>query len=342
MKTFRYSVGPWNIQTGADPFGPPVRRERSFEERLEQFKALGFDAIQFHDDDAVPEVDRLSGEALRKKARERKRQLDEVGLEAEFVAPRLWEDERTKDGAYTANLRQLREYANERSLKSLEIAHELGTRNIGIWLAREGLFVPESKSSVRSIHYIVEAMNRMLEQDRHIRIMIEPKPNEPVDRAFVPTVGHAIALAHMTVDPARVGVIIESAHAVLAGLDPAEEMAFALSQNKLWSVHLNDQNGLKFDQDRSFGSVNLRQAFNQIRILLDNEYGQQGEYVGLDVKALRTQSEETAYQHLENSLFVIESLANKVRTLDAQAVSNCINSMNYEQLDRLILHHLLS
>ena len=69
----------------------------------------------------------------------------------------------------------------------------------------------------------------------------------------LPTTGHFMALSHATVDPERVGILIESAHAILAGIDPAMEMAFAMSQNKLWSVHLNDQNGMKFDEDRIFG-----------------------------------------------------------------------------------------
>jgi len=27
---YRFSFGPWNIHEGADPFGPPVRKERPF------------------------------------------------------------------------------------------------------------------------------------------------------------------------------------------------------------------------------------------------------------------------------------------------------------------------
>ena len=26
-RTYRFTFGPWNISTGADPFGPPVRKE---------------------------------------------------------------------------------------------------------------------------------------------------------------------------------------------------------------------------------------------------------------------------------------------------------------------------
>jgi len=71
-----------------------------------------------------------------------------------------------------------------------------------------------------------------------------------MDHAYIPTIGHALALAQLTIDPKRVGCLIESAHAILAGLDPADEIDFAMTFHKLWSLHLNDQNGLKFDQDK--------------------------------------------------------------------------------------------
>ena len=54
-KDFKFSTGPWNLHSGADPFGPTVRPERDFVEKLKTFKELGFDYVQFHDDDAVPD-----------------------------------------------------------------------------------------------------------------------------------------------------------------------------------------------------------------------------------------------------------------------------------------------
>ncbi len=58
---YRFSFGPWNIHEGADPFGPPVRPTQDFEDKLTVYKALGFDAVQFHDDDAVPDMKNLIG-----------------------------------------------------------------------------------------------------------------------------------------------------------------------------------------------------------------------------------------------------------------------------------------
>ena len=64
---YRFSFGPWNIHEGADPFGPPVRQPRDFESKLTVFKELGFDAVQFHDDDAVPGLDGLSAAQIRER-----------------------------------------------------------------------------------------------------------------------------------------------------------------------------------------------------------------------------------------------------------------------------------
>ena len=118
---------------------------------------------------------------------------------------------------------------------------------------------------------------------------------------------------------------MESAHAILAGLDPADEIGFALAFGKLWSVHLNDQNGLKFDQDRSFGSVDLRRAFNQVRVLDEHRFWEIG-MVGLDVKAIRTQPAELATKHLRNTLQMFLRLVELSRCLDRQKVQNLIDS----------------
>jgi xylose isomerase len=118
-------------------------------------------------------------------------------------------------------------------------------------------------------------------------------------------------------------------------------MGFALSFGKLWSVHLNDQNGLKFDEDKSFGEVDLRRAFNQVRVLEENSYGANGEFVGLDVKAMRTQRREVSMKHLANSKQTFLWLVEKVRTFDRQLQSQLVKQRDYEELNRYITAHLM-
>ena len=57
---YKFCFGPWNISEGADPYGPTTRPAQSFDWKLDQLKALGFDAMMFHDDDAVPDIDSKS------------------------------------------------------------------------------------------------------------------------------------------------------------------------------------------------------------------------------------------------------------------------------------------
>ncbi len=337
---YRFSFGPWNIDEGADPFGPMVRKPIALAKKMKMAKEMGFDGMQFHDDDAVPELDGKSAGEIEREAKKVKRMLDSNGLVAEFVAPRLWFSPMTIDGAYTNNDPKCRKYAIDRSKVCIDIANILEAKTIVLWLAREGSYIRESKNPRQEVHQIRDAINEMLAHDSKIVILIEPKPNEPVDSAIIPTMGHAVGLAYMTSEPDRVACLCETAHSILAGLDPADDMAYALAHDKLKSVHLNDQGGLKFDQDKSFGSYNLRRAFNQVRVLEEYGYGRNGEWVGLDVKAIRTQKQNVSHKHLSNSLATFKMLLDKVRTYDYALEAKLIRERDYEELDRYILSHL--
>src|ERR1051325_2276001 len=118
---YRFCFGPWNISEGQDPYGPPTRPARDFEWKLAQLKKHGFDAMMFHDDDAVADIDGKSDSQIRQEAKALKQRLDDLGLAAEMVAPRLWFAAQTIDGAYTSNDASSRQYAIERSLRCLHM-----------------------------------------------------------------------------------------------------------------------------------------------------------------------------------------------------------------------------
>ncbi len=335
-RTYRFTFGPWNIATGADPFGPPVRKEVAFASKIREYKKLGFDGVQLHDDDVV-EAD-LDPQATLRGAAKVKKMLDGEGLFCEFIAPRLWEHPRTIDGGYTSNSASERRYALDRSRRAIDIANALGCKDIVLWLAREGTYIREAKDPITSVGRIVEAINSLLEYDRTVRILGEMKPNEPMDQAYLPTVGHFMGLTYRTAEPSRVGVLIESAHSILAGLDPSDDMAYALWHGKLWSVHLNDQNGLKYDQDKTFGSVDLRRAFNTVWVL---ERGGYDGCIGLDVKAMRTTRPADQTKHLANSRAMFLDLLALARTLDADRVEAFRSERDYEGLERYVLERLM-
>lgn len=338
---YRFSFGPWNISEGADPFGPETRPAFPHAKKFALYRELGFEGVQLHDDDVVPNIEQRSSAQVLKDAFEFGVMLKGEGLVPEFVAPRLWFAPETVDGGFTSNCAIDRQKAIDRSRQSIDIARAMGSKALVLWLSREGTYVRESKNARVAYERLLDSINQMLAHDREIEIWIEPKPNEPTDQAYVPTIGHAIALAYASSDPKRVKGLIESAHALLAGLDPSDEMAFALAHGKLASVHLNDQNGLKYDQDKNFGAANLRAAFNQVRVLEEAGYGRNGEFVGLDVKAMRTQSGSPVTAHLRTSRQIFLHLVDKVRTVDRNLEQQLIDARDYEGLESYMLKHLL-
>ena len=341
MAKFLFTVGPWNVHEGTETFGPGIRPAISFEEKIKRFAEIGMDGVQFHDDDAVPDMNNMSDKAIVDYAKDVKALLDKHGLFAEFVAPRLWFDARTNDGAYTASRKEDFDFAMWRTFRSIDIAKALGTNKIQLWLAREGTLCAESKNPVEKILQLRDAINQVLAYDPDIQVLIEPKPNEPVDRSYCGTAGHALAVGAQTTDPSRVGLCIESAHSVLSGLDPANDMALGLAFGKLWGVHLNDQNGIRFDQDKTFGVENLRVAFNQVKVLYENNFGDKGECVGLDVKAMRTQGPEDCYRHIINSKRIFELLLEKVKRFDYAFQAQCVKEQNLEKLEMYVMELLL-
>ncbi len=336
---FAFSAGVWNLNTGSDPFGPAVRPEREFQAKARILKELGFDYVQLHDDDAVP-MD-VTSNLTEFYARKLKSQCDDAGLTVEFIAPRLWEDPDFADGSFTANNAKSRQKAKDRATRSIEIMNVLGVDRLVLWPAREGTYIRESKDAVRSFDLFLEYCNFILDADTKVRILAEMKPNEPMDLMYLPSTGHMLAMSYLTKDPNRTGVLIEAAHCILLGLDPSDEMAYALWHKKLWGVHLNDQNGLKYDQDKTFGSVDVRRAFNAVDVLVRNDYGKNGEVVGLDVKAMRTQPFDIATKHLANSKEIFDRLVQLSATIDRAEWQGYVDAQDYEGLEMFILRSLM-
>ena len=284
--------------------------------------------MQFHDDDAVPATStgrstqkggRGQEDARRRGPGGRVRRPAALGRPADI------------DGGYTANDPADRQYAH-RAVQAVRRHRPRGRQQeLVLWLAREGTYIRESKdaTTARSDRRGLERHPRARPGDPLARGQAERADGPRLHPHDRPRAGDRL----QTVDPSRSGGLIETAHALLAGLDPSDEMAFALSHGKLWSVHLNDQNGLKFDQDKAFGAANLRRAFNQVRVLELAGYGRTGGFVGLDVKAMRTTVFEESMYHLAHSKTMFLRLLDVVRGLDAQRVETFRQNRQYEQLE---------
>ncbi|WP_030666768.1 xylose isomerase [Streptomyces rimosus] len=265
-----FSFGLWTVGwQGRDPFGDATRRPLDPVEAVHRLADLGAYGVTFHDDDLIPFG---SGDVAREAAVKRFRQaLDATGLVVPMATTNLFTHPVFKDGAFTANDRDVRRYALRKTLRNIDLAAELGARTYVAWGGREGAESGAAKDVRAALDRMKEAFDLLgqyvVEQGYDLRFAIEPKPNEPRGDILLPTVGHALAFIERLERPELYGVNPEVGHEQMAGLNVPHGIAQALWAGKLFHIDLNGQSGAKYDQDLRFGAGDLRAAFWLVDLL---------------------------------------------------------------------------
>lgn len=295
----KFSFGMWTIGWQArDPFGDATRAPMDPVYALEKLAALGAYGVNFHDDDIIPFG---SDDATRDGIIERFRKgLADTGLVVTTATTNLFTHPVFKEGAFTANDRDVRRFAIRKVMRNLDLAAELGAKIYVCWGGREGAESGAAKDVAAALDRYKEAFDLLgqyvADQGYDLRFAIEPKPNEPRGDILLPTIGHALAFIETLERPESVGVNPEIGHEEMAGLNAAHGYAQAMWQGKLFHIDLNGQSGPKFDQDLRFGAGNVRGAFWVVDTLLAGGYDGP---VHFDYKPARTESDEGVWVSAE-------------------------------------------
>ena len=136
-KDDRFTFGLWTVGwLGRDPFGEATRSPLDPVETVHRLAELGAAGVTFHDDDLIPFG---SADSDRDTVIKRfKAALDETGLVVPMVTTNLFTHPVFKDGAFTANDRDVRRFAIRKVLRNIDLAAELGAKTYVAWGGREG------------------------------------------------------------------------------------------------------------------------------------------------------------------------------------------------------------
>jgi xylose isomerase len=288
----RFSFGIWTVGwQGVDVFGSAVRPPMPAERAVRKLAELGAYGVNFHDNDVFGFDDspqeREDGIAAFRKA------LDETGLAVTTATTNLFGHPVFKEGAFTANDRDVRRFAIAKVMRNLDLAAELGARVYVCWGGREGAESGASKDVRAALDRYKEAFDVLgqyvIDQRYSLRFAIEPKPNEPRGDILLPTAGHALAFINELEHSELVGLNPEVGHEEMSGLNYAHAITQALWHGKLFHIDLNGQNGPRYDQDLRFGAGNARGAFWVVDAL---EAGGYDGPVHFDYKPPRTENDE--------------------------------------------------
>ena len=266
----KFSFGLWTVgNTGADPFGRPVRNALSPVEIVHLLAEVGAWGVNFHDNDLVP-IDATPGERDKIVA-EFKAALKETGIVVPMATTNLFSEPAFRDGAFTSNDPKVRAYAAQKTMRAIDLGVELGAKVYVFWGGREGTESDVAKDPVEAAKWLRQALNFLCEyvidQKYDLNFALEAKPNEPRGDLFLPTTGAMLGFIGTLDHPERVGVNPEMAHEHMAGLNFMHAVAQAWEAGKLFHIDLNDQNYARYDQDYRFGSQNIKQAFFLVKFL---------------------------------------------------------------------------
>lgn len=336
-----FSFGLWTVMNrGADPFGAPTRAPLDPLEAISGLAAHGVHAFELHAEDLIPpgsslvERDRL--------VREARRRMEDAGIVCVACGSDVFSDPVFKDGGLVSNEARVRRLAIARYTAAIDVGYLLGAPLFNIWGGRDGAEVDASRSPIDALKRLRDGFNELAEhiarQGYEMRLSIEPKPNEPRGDLYLATVGHALALIATLDRPERVGVVPELAHAAMAGLNPAHEVAHALYAGKLFGIHLNAQRPLRFDQDLRFGGASLKDSFFVVKLLEEENWPGPRSF---DAHPYRTTDEQGVWDFVEGCIRAYQILAEKARQFrEDPEIQQLLRDFRYERLDHLVFELL--
>lgn len=288
----KFTFGLWTVgNRGRDPFGDAVRPPLSPTDAVQLLAEVGAMGVNLHDNDLVP-IDASSSERDRI-VRDFKSACEKHNLKVPMATVNLFYDPVFRDGAFTANDPRVRDYALQKTMRAMDLGHELGAKIFVLWGGREGVETDACRTADEAIKRLREAINYLVEyseaQGYEYKFALEAKPNEPRADIYFPTTGSYLAFIETLERPELVGVNPEVAHEHMAGLNMSHAVAQAWEAGKLFHIDLNDQIPGRYDQDLRFGSGNPKAAFWLVKFL--EEVGYEGPR-HFDAHAYRTEDYE--------------------------------------------------
>ena len=158
-------------------------------------------------------------------------------------------------GSWTASDPEVRLDVVDEMRRAMDLAAELGVDRITNCPLNDGYDYHFEMNYLDAFDAAAESYAAAADHNPDVRICIEYKISEPRLRCQLGTAGQTAAFCEY-VGRDNLGVTLDSGHALLANENAAMEAAMLARMNRLFYVHLNDNDG-HADWDLMPGSVHL-------------------------------------------------------------------------------------
>lgn len=261
--TLKIAAGLWVFSGGGDMPTPEMGRElvRTQDRLAALVKIKGLKAVEIAQTDVTTDFP----------VREMKRVLKEYGITCSGVSANFAQDRRFALSAFGHQHPKIRNAAIEEGRKAVDIARQLGATEVTLRLHTDGFDYPFHIDYTTHWNTVISSIKTIAKYaSPDVNVAIAYKPRDPRKYLTISSVGKALSLCQ-EIAMKNVGVAMNFSHAMMAGENPAESLAFLTRSNKLFQVYFSDNYRL-WDDMMVPGSVNMWELLEALLYLKIAKY----------------------------------------------------------------------
>ncbi len=165
----------------------------------------------------------------------------QYGLEIAAINVNVKAEPDFRDGSYTNPSSKVRKLAMEYTAGAIEAAAQLGSNLVTCCPLADGHDVSFQTDYRQDFKRLKSAVNEAALIDPSVRLSLEYKPTEPRVSCYLDTAATTLLLVE-DVGHKNLGVTLDIGHSLCAGETPARAAALLGEYNRLFYVHVNDNN----------------------------------------------------------------------------------------------------
>lgn len=286
-------------------------------------KLKGLKGVELQQTDITPEMP----------VKEVKRLLKDNGLVCSAVSTSLSHSRRFTLAGFAQQHQKTRNAAIDEGRKAVEIARALGTTEVVLRLYTDGFDYPFHVDYTAHWNTIISSIKTIAKfASPDVNISVVYKPREPRKFLAISSVGKALSLCQ-EIAMKNVGVALNFSHALMAGENPAESIAFLNRSSKLFQVYLSDCYA-PWDDLMVPGSLHLWETLEALFYL---KHAKHKGFVTIDIQPQRMDPN----QALQLAIGNIAILWKKLERLDATELRKAQRTLNAAESQRIIRRVLL-
>jgi len=264
--------------------------------------------------------------------KEVKRMLRDYNLGCSGVAANLANDRRFALGAFGHHHQKTRNAAIDEGRKAVDYARQLGATEVTLRLFSDGFDYPFHVDYTTHWNTVISSIKTIAKYaSPDINVAIAYKRREPRKHLTVATVGKALSMCQ-EIAMKNVGVAMNFSHAMMAGENPAESIAFLARSSKLFQMYFTDSYGL-WDDMMVPGGVHLWELMESLMYLKSNKY--KG-YLTIDMMPQRIDPSQ-ALQIAVGNLSICWKKLDKLDTTELRKAQRTLDAVESQKLVRRVM-----